>query len=336
MNPLLRNKLKKLVEEYLVDYCEIERSFTPKTIRGKREALKRFLSFLKSSPLSIESVRGYTKHLHCKKWKPSSVKADLKVIKTFVNYLHDREHLSENFADRIVLPKIRRVDLRFVPAEIAEKVITSGCTPGRHDNKLTRKSKQEHKEALQFILRTGLRISELIRLKVEDINLEEETFKVNSKGGNIDVLPVPKDQLETLRRRCGGSGRVFKVTSKTLNKMVQNGAKKEGVKTKLTVHSLRHVFCTSLLKNEVPLQVVSRLMRHSSVKITDEVYSHYLIEDLSLALNSRHPLIMEGMEVEEVFEMVKKAVEATGVMKDKRFTIEISKNNEILKIRVCA
>jgi len=48
MNPLLGNKLKELVEEYLVDYCEIERGFTPKTVKGKTEALNRFLSFLKS------------------------------------------------------------------------------------------------------------------------------------------------------------------------------------------------------------------------------------------------------------------------------------------------
>jgi len=59
---------------------------------------------------------------------------------------------------------------------------------------------------------------------------------------------------------------------------------------KYTVHTLRHIFCTSLLKRGVSLQIVSRLMRHSNVGITDKTYSHYLVEDLSLGLN-KHPLI---------------------------------------------
>ncbi len=256
------------------------------------------------------------------------------MIKTFVNHLHERSYLKDNFANKIVLPKVRRREIEIVPAEVAEKVIEAGCEVGKGDNKLTIKSKKEHKEALKFTLRTGLRISELIKLKVKDINLEEEIFRVNSKGGDIDVLPVPKDQLETLRERCTGSGKVFKVTSKTLNKRLQKGTQKLNIKTKLTVHSLRHVFCTSLLKNGVPLQIVSRLMRHSSVKITDEVYSHYLIEDLSLALNSRHPLIMGGMKTEDVFEMVKRAVETTGVMDDKRFEIKFNQTQSgfVLKL----
>ena len=127
---------------------------------------------------------------------------------------------------------------------------------------------------------------------------------------------------------------MFDVTSKTLNIVIKRGAKELGVASRLTVHSLRHVFCTSLLKNGVPLQIVSRLMRHSSIKITDSVYSHYIIEDLSLALNSRHPLIVGGMEVKDVFEMVKKAVEGTGVMSDKRFKIEFQHKNNFLFFKI--
>lgn len=314
MEPIKGQRLKELINEYVIDYSTIERGFTPKTIKGKRLVLEQFRKFLGDREMLLETCREYQKDQHGRGLKPNSIRANMKVVKAFINYLHDREHLEVNYAHKIKIPKFRQVELEIIPAKLAEELIITGSEPGPGDSVLSRHSKKEHREALQFVLRTGLRVSELIKLKTRDINLEDETFKVNSKGGKIDVLPLPKDQLKVLKRRCRGSGKVFKVNREMLNKTIKRGAKRVGIESKLSIHSMRHIFCTSLLKNGVPLQIVSRLMRHSSIKITDSVYSHYIIEDLSLALNSKHPLVAQGLTPLENIKMLNQLIIQTGIL----------------------
>jgi len=74
-------------------------------------------------------------------------------------------------------------------------------------------------------------------------------------------------------------------------------------------------------------------MRHSSVKITDSVYSHYMIEDLSYALN-KHPLITKGLSVKQVFNDIENIPKRLGLMKDGRFEINVKRNKEEVIIYV--
>lgn len=88
--------------------------------------------------------------------------------------------------------------------------------------------------------------------------------------------------------------RLFKISHEVMNRTLKRGSSKLNISPHLTVHTLRHIFCTSLLKGGVPLQIVSRLMRHSNVGITDKIYSHYLLDDLKEALG-QHPLIINQL-----------------------------------------
>jgi len=324
-NNLAKEKLEQLIREYIEEYCTIERGLSKKTVKNKRHTLARVREFLRDEELSLGSVRKYTKYLYKNGWVNSSIGSDLKVIKAFVNYLLERKYIKESFSPSIRLPKIRRGQLNIVSAEKAEKIVIEGTKPCKYDHHLHKKAKREHREALRFILRTGLRLSEALRLKPEDINYENKTYVIQSKGGNIDVLPLPHDMIEELKTRKGKM--VFNVTPNTLNICLKRGCKRLRIHSKLTVHTLRHIFCTELLKNGVPLQVVSRLMRHSSVKITDSVYSHYMIEDLSFALN-KHPLITKGLSVKQVFDDIENIPEKLGIVKDKRFVFKIKRKKE--------
>lgn len=288
-NRLSGEGLKRQINDYLGSHCLIERNLTSKTIQGKRQTLARLTLYLDEAPLNLESCRNYGKHLFRRKWRPVSIRSELKVVKAFVRFLFDREYIPENWSSKIVLPKVRRKQLQIIPAKLAEKVIFAGTNPAGTNHRLCR---LEHREALRFILRTGLRLSELLRLKPGDVNFENRTFIVQSKGGNIDVLPLPVDMIKRLEKRKANK-KLFKVTAETLNRCLRRGRQGLKIHSKVTVHSLRHIFCTELLKNGAPLQIVSRLMRHSSVRITDEVYSHYLIQDLSSILNDFHPLIQK-------------------------------------------
>lgn len=287
-NNLSYKELEKVIPIYL-KHCTIERGFSPKTVKNKRHCLYRLLRFLRTVRLSLESLKRYTEYIYNKEWSNSSIATELKIIKTFINFLESHKYIEQSWSSEVVLPKVKRRPFNIVPAEVAEKIIVTGSEPGMHDHRFHQKSKSEHRAALRFVLRTGLRMSELLSLKYLDINLKSFTYSVNSKGGNIDVLPFPGDMLWEVSKRKHQE-RLFKVHPEGMNRTLRRGSHRLDIKPHLTVHTLRHIFCTSLLKKGVSLQIVSRLMRHSNVGITDKTYSHYLLEDLSKGLE-KHPLI---------------------------------------------
>lgn len=287
--PCITKRLPKegqmLLRGYLGEHCLIERNLSKRTIKNKKYALTRLFLYLGKSPLNINSCRKYTVHLYNREWSPSSIGAELKMIKAFVNYLEKYKFIEKSWSKEITLPKVKRRSLNIVSARVAEEIIIVGSEPGEHDHRLHQKSKSELRAALRFILRTGLRLSELLSLKYLDLNLKNSTYNVISKGGNLDILPLPEDMLWEVAKRKQ-QNRLFKVSPEALNRTLKRGSSKLNISPHLTVHTLRHIFCTSLLKRGVSLQIVSRLMRHSNVGITDKIYSHYLVEDLSIALNS--------------------------------------------------
>jgi integrase/recombinase XerD len=284
-----------LLQGYLNEYCLIERNLSKTTIKNKKYALARLFRFLGNTPLNIENCRKYTVYLYHQGWTPSSIGCELKMIKAFVNYLERYKYIKHSWSKDIALPKEKRRSFNIVSAKVAENIIIAGSEPGEHDHRLHQGSKSEHRAALRFILRTGLRLSELLSLKYSDINFKNSTYSVISKGGNLDILPLPVDMLWEVAKRKQ-QNRLFKVSPEGMNKTLKRGSDKLNISPHITVHTLRHIFCTTLLKRGVSLQIVSRLMRHSNVGITDKVYSHYLVEDLSEALNKKFPLINLGQK----------------------------------------
>lgn len=278
-----------LLHGYLNEYCLIERNLSKTTIKNKKYALARLFHFLGDTPLNIKNCRKYTVYLYHQGWTPPSIGGELKMIKAFINYLERYKYIKHSWSKDIALPKVKRRSFNIVSAKVAENIIITGSEPGEHDHGLHQRSKNEHRAALRFILRTGLRLSELLSLKYSNINFKNSTYSVVSKGGNLDILPLPEDMLWEIAKRKQ-QNKLFKVSPEILNRTLKRGSSKLNISPHLTVHTLRHIFCTSLLKGGVSLQIVSRLMRHSNVGITDKIYSHYLIEDLSLGLN-KHPLI---------------------------------------------
>ena len=320
---------QKLIRQFVVDYS-LELGLSPVTQKNKRNSMARFSNFIGDRPLTPEICRDYFAHLRQANYQPSSVVQEIKVIRSFVNFLHKRGHIDKSFAKDLVLPKIPKKLLEIVSAETAENIIIAGTDPSKFDNKGSSFAKEETRIGLRFALRTGLRISELTGLRAEDINLDSELFSVKSKGGNIDVMPLPRDMADELKPRIERGDRLFQVTKETLNSSIDRGRKKLGISQRLTCHSLRHTFCTTLLKNGIPLQIVSRLMRHSSIKITDEVYSHYQTEDLRTALITGHPLLRKLLSANDWLKLAEAVLKRSGIMDSGKFTLTTSPGRLVL------
>ncbi len=310
-----------LLNEYLEDYS-YEMGLSKYTVEGKRGSVKRFLRWLGDKPFNVDSCRGWLRVLREKGYKPGSIKHEVRVLRATVRFLCKRGYLEKDFALDIPCPKVVNSPPEVVSAELAEKIIFAGTEPSVGESVSNRFSKEEHRQALRFVLRTGLRKRELTDLKGSDVNLDNETIKVLGKNGKLVQMPLPKDMIDGLKKRLNNK-QLFAVTKKTLNICLARGCRKLGVNTRIRVHTLRHIFGAALYNRGAPIQEVSWLMRHSDIGTTINAYGHYTLEQLRQTLNSRHPLIREGLSPDGVLQLVQSAVEATGVKSDRRIRTEV-------------
>jgi integrase len=327
----LQQAVTSFVEEY-----SLELNLQQTTIKNKRNSLNRLLLFIKDRAFTIEIVREYIVDLQNKSWTPASIRAEIKILRAFCSFCVKRKYITENFCRDLVVPKIHKKARHFVSEEIAEKIIIAGTEKTKFDNALAQVVKTDMRIALRFILRTGIRISEAIKLRGKDFNLDDDEpfFIVQSKGGDSEALPLPTDMIEELRHKLKQE-RVFRISEAGCNRALERGCKALQVVNKLTCHSLRHIFSLSRLRRREPLQLVSRALRHSSVKITDDYYSEFVLSDLVPVINNSE-IIQEGLTVEQLFDRVQKAVDGTHIAGDKRITLGYERKGNEFVVRIKA
>lgn len=317
---------------------------TPKTARNKRDAFKRLERFLEGRELTFETAVAYQQDKVNRGIKPSSIMTEFRNIRAFIRWQEERGYIEKSYADQINLPKIsRRPVFPLITPEVAERIILAGTEPQlfipkrQGDTPRNRFIKAEMREALRFALRTGVRIQELTALKGTDLNLEDDppTFWVApSKGHDRELLPLPKDMLKVLKSRKDRD-RVFVVTPSGCNHALQRGVRKlkQHFDIPLTVHKLRHICATGMLRNGVPVQFVQGILRHKDINITIECYGHFIIKDFAMAMNSQ-PIVRNGLDEMEVLDSLEQTIKRTGIEKDKRFALEVVKTPDKIAITV--
>jgi integrase/recombinase XerD len=321
-----KKRLTLAIRQYVYEQSK-ELNLRPATIKNRRNSLQRLKDFLQEKPFSLKTTKAYLKHLREAGRTPAGINFEIKQLRAFSTFLFRRCLIEKNFGKDLVPMKVPKKIFNLISPELAEEVITAGCELTSFDNTPEkRKIKKDMKCALRFLLRTGLRVSELCRLRGTDFRLDDEQphFTVISKGGSEAVLPMPPDMINELRPRLQAE-RVFQVTPAGLNKALARGAKKLGIKKRVHCHLLRHIFATSRLRAGIAPQVVQRLLRHSSFEITNSTYLHYDLGDLARAINTQD-IVREAMSPPEVFDELEKALKAVGIEKDRRFRLSVRRN----------
>jgi site-specific recombinase XerD len=139
----------------------------------------------------------------------------------------------------------------------------------------------KHKLIIKIIYGTGLRVSEVVSLRKEDINFEENLIKVRlGKGKKDRFVKLPESIKLELKAICDltnskylfWSQRGGRLTTKTIQSILKNSSKKAGIKKRVYPHLLRHSFATHLLEQGTDLRVIQKLLGHSSIKTT-QIYT---------------------------------------------------------------
>jgi integrase len=329
MEQLTFDQLKKTIHEYLTVYC-VQDGQTKGTIRGKEELFNRFLTFLNGRPFNLETVRAFQVYLHEGKWKKDSSKDCLaRRLRALVNYCYEQELFEKNWAKKIMKPRLHRQVIEVVKEEVAMQIIIAGTTPEPFENAFCRRSKVETRLACEFMLYTGCRVHEVELMKGTDLRLDADVpyVIIHSKGGDVEMQPVPQVMIPELRKRVKNN-RLFLFTAKGANTALRRGSKILDIKNiKTSCHRLRDVFALTRLRNGVPLQLVSRALRHDSVKTTDRYYSNYVLSDIAPVVNNSN-LIKQRMTPNELLDELLRLIQKAGLNDHEEFKLQTSTSKE--------
>lgn len=276
----------------LIDYMTgIDRS--PRTIElyaYDLAKIRRFLEERKNGPVYIEDVTQedlesfmqYAKEQ--KKYSANSRSKFFYVLRTLYAFAYKKEIVTRNIAITMDFMKMPKVERDYLTEEEVEKIIKA------IDNDLIQL-------IATFLFNTGLRISECLNLKLEDVDFEKRTILVvQGKGRKDRIVPLNDDLHHLLENyvthwREGHKSNYFFSTKKTgsisyshVNTTIRKSARKIGINKKVTCHVLRHSFASALVRNNVNLVHIQKLLGHESLAVTS-IYTHTNLEALSNAVN---------------------------------------------------
>lgn len=285
--------LNQLKTSYL-EYLEIEKDRSQKTIENYDHYLERFLKWAKiSSPSAIteELVRNYRLYLNRlsdeknRPLKKITQNYHMIALRNFLKYLakRDVETLS---ADKVELGKAVSRQIDFLEIEEIERVFQAASGA---DLKSFR-----DRAILELLFSSGLRVSELVNLNRDQVNLKTGEFSVRGKGGKARVVFVSdraKAALERyLAKRMDVDPALFvrigikhlekkdkvddlRITPRTVQRVVKFYATKAGIVKDVHPHTLRHSFATDLIQSGADIRSVQEMLGHSSVTTT-QIYTH--------------------------------------------------------------
>jgi site-specific recombinase XerD len=296
-------KLGPLLTNYL-EHCEIERNLSPYTIKMYDFYLNDLLGFLSRllkkdsldiSDINPENIKKYRLYLNRKlirnskdqNYKNSTQKTFLVALRAFLKYLLVIEKIEVLSPDQIILGKADGRIPKFLKEEDLKSIFSV--------QNMAKKSGIRDKALLLTLYSTGLRVSELVALNRESINLKTGEFAVIGKGRKVRTvylspaaitaltkyLSLRKDDFKPLFLRYSGKkmnsndidGDSLRLTVRSVQRLVKKYALNAGIAVDATPHTLRHSFATTLLSQGADLRSVQELLGHSNLSTT-QIYTH--------------------------------------------------------------
>ncbi len=288
------------MNRHIIDFerfLKYERNYSVHTVRAYMNDLAEFEDFLSNSSTEIEKVNAkninlYSLNLYTKNSK-STVSRKLTTLRSFFNFMVRKGNIKQNPAKLIPLPKKEKELPVFLSVDEVFKLIDSidpeGILPLRD------------LAIIELLYSSGLRVSELAKIKVLDIDHRENFVKVSGKGNKERVVPFGSNAreviLQYLRRRTElkpkddffflnnrGSG----LTTRSIERIVKKYGLLSGISKNISPHALRHTFATHLLGGGADLRSIQELLGHSSLSTTQR-YTHTSIEQIMKIYDKTHP-----------------------------------------------
>jgi integrase/recombinase XerC len=248
--------------------------------------------------IKTDTVRSYLVTLNDKQYSKSTIARKLATLRSFYKFLVKRNYLNANPVLAVRTPKQDKRLPRFLEYEDVKKLLD---TPPK-DNWLGVRDRA----ILETLYSTGVRVSELVSLNIEDIDFLGEVIHVRGKGKKERITPIGSAALQTIqhyleyRNRRAQSNSNFdskvlfvnkhgkRLSTRSVRRKMDKYLKMNGMDTAISPHTLRHSFATHMLNNGADLRSVQELLGHQSLSTT-QIYTHLTTKKLKEVYDSAHP-----------------------------------------------
>jgi site-specific recombinase XerD len=291
---------KRDVEDFLL-YCELTKQYSPNTVRNYRNTLERFGQYLdeikieQTNMIDLDVINGYRHYLHNKnsirndKLSLKSQSYQIIVLRSFFKFLIKHGSVVLN-PDRLELPKTRMRRIEYLTEAEVHKLIRSIVND---TSKMPEVTKRRNQALILCMFGSGLRLSEVLGLKISDVSDVDGQLMITGKGGKIRTTYLAPAAIESIQQylelrgedncpylfvsfsknRSKNSNKWTPLTPRMVQMMLQKYANSLGIYKHITPHTLRHSFATKVLFEGGDLRSVQTLLGHSSISTT-QIYTH--------------------------------------------------------------
>lgn len=286
--------MERYIEKFL-NYLKIEKDYSEHTLINYAIDLRYFVSFIGEKPLeevTYLDIRKFLAELKTKNFSKKTIARRVSCLKSFFKFLVREGYIENNPTLGMRAPKLDKKLPLFLTIDEVTKLIEApeGDLPGLRD-----------KAIMETIYSTGMRISELVSLNIEDIEFIGGAVKVKGKGKKERIVPIGDKALKAIKAYLEARLSVFKenravflnnrgrrITPRGVRLIIDKYVNKVALREKISPHSLRHSFATHLLERGADLRAVQELLGHSSLSTT-QIYTHVTAERLKSVYEKAHP-----------------------------------------------
>ena len=294
------------IDEFL-DYLATEKGYSVNTLAAYRNDLTQFADFLadesdKAAPSSWDEVDkdrivDFILYMKERKYASSTVARKVAALKSFFHHLYDEDAIGEDPTLNLESPKVKKHLPKAISVEDVERLLAE---PAKSKNPKSLRDSA----LLEVLYATGMRVTELVSLNVQDVDLETGTVYCTGKGDRERVVPIYDRAAEVLGEYLeNGRPRLLRneeeealflnhrgerLTRQGLWLIIKRYVKIIGIESEVTPHTLRHSFATHMLHGGAKLRDVQKLLGHANISTT-QVYTQVTRDHLREAYNEAHP-----------------------------------------------
>ena len=274
--------MRKYITSY-INYIYIEKKLSDNTKSAYEKDLLMFSHYLNNKSvdkITYQDITNYINHLYDLKEKDKSIARKIVSIRTFFNYLMKEKIIKTNPSEKLESPKIRKTLPTTLSLEEVDKLLSMKPKTAKD---------WRNKAMIELMYACGLRVSELVNLELNNINLKDNYVRVYSKRKKERIVPMADVTTEILDEYINVyrpsllkgylTDKVFLssygkgITRQGFFKILKKEAQKAGIKKSFSPHTLRHSFATHLLENGADLRSIGELLGHENIKTT-QIYTH--------------------------------------------------------------